>query len=112
MTYQREREMFLGRWAQYGREYGEGRAILRNANTLQRIAALMCSVEMSERETARVEKRSDNAERAILKTVQTVPGWGADFQGDPRGACVKLLPPDGYTDSWGGSGWCVPTREY
>lgn len=33
-----------------------------------------------------------------------------DFQGDPRGACVKLKVPSGRTDDWGRVGLCVPTR--
>ena len=34
------------------------------------------------------------------------------FQGDPRGACVKLTVPSGKTDDWGRTGVCVPTRRY
>lgn len=36
------------------------------------------------------------------------------FQGDPRGACVKIQVPSGRYDSMGGAteGVCVPTREY
>jgi len=112
MSYQAEREAFLHRWANYGRTLADGRAILRNANTIQRLAVVVCNVEMDDSQAARVERRSDSAERAIAKVVRAVPGWAVDFQGDPRGACVKLLPPNGYYDSWGGSGWCVPTREY
>lgn len=34
--------------------------------------------------------------------------------GDPRGAVVKLVMPDGRYDSWGGKedGYCVPTPNY
>lgn len=34
------------------------------------------------------------------------------FEGDPRGACVKLILPSGRNNSWGGAeeGFCVPTR--
>jgi len=34
------------------------------------------------------------------------------FQGDPRGACVKLKVPSGKTDDMGREGMCVPTRRY
>lgn len=30
------------------------------------------------------------------------------FQGDPRGAVVKLRVPSGKTDDWGRTGVCVP----
>lgn len=36
----------------------------------------------------------------------------ADFQGDSRGACVKLKVPSGRTDDWGQVGLCVPTPRY
>src|SRR5215469_9231446 len=31
------------------------------------------------------------------------------FSGDPRGATVKVVVPDGYTNDWGGEGICVPS---
>lgn len=34
------------------------------------------------------------------------------FQGDPRGACVKLKVPSGRTDDGNHEGVCVPTRRY
>lgn len=34
------------------------------------------------------------------------------FQGDPRGACVKLRVPSGQTDDAAQAGLCVPTRNY
>lgn len=36
---------------------------------------------------------------------------GVVFQGDPRGATVKLLLPSGATNDWGKEGWIVPTRD-
>lgn len=38
--------------------------------------------------------------------------FSALFQGDPRGACVKLLVPSGKTDDHAREGICVPTRRY
>ncbi len=32
------------------------------------------------------------------------------FSGDPRGATVKLLLPNGNTNDWGKEGWCIPTK--
>lgn len=31
------------------------------------------------------------------------------FGGDPRGATIKIIVPDGYTNDWGREGICVPT---
>ena len=36
---------------------------------------------------------------------------GVKFSGDPRGATVKLILPNGDTNDWGKDGWCVPTRD-
>ena len=33
---------------------------------------------------------------------------GVVFSGDPRGATVKLVFPDGHTNDWGKEGYCVP----
>lgn len=35
-------------------------------------------------------------------------GMEAIFQGDPRGAAIKLKVPSGRTDDWGQTGICVP----
>lgn len=49
----------------------------------------------------------------LRKIIKTAEGAGCDvaFSGDPRGATVKLLLPNGESNSWGGEGWGVPTRE-
>ena len=49
--------------------------------------------------------------RAELGVVARNCGCGVKFSGDPRGATVKLVLPNGKTNDWGNEGWCVPTRE-
>lgn len=60
----------------------------------------------------RVSARSWRAERRIERLLASLdtPGFVADFQGDPRGACVKIKVPSGRTDDWGRTSMCVPTR--
>jgi len=58
-----------------------------------------------------VGEAGDKAEKAILKLAQAI-GAGVKFSGDPRGATVKLVMPDGYTDDWGKEGVCVPTKQH
>lgn len=41
--------------------------------------------------------------------IEEVPVIEPVFQGDPRGAVVKLRLATGYTDDWGNTGLCVPT---
>lgn len=47
-------------------------------------------------------------EAAVVATAQRL-GCGVVFQGDPRGATIKLVLPSGYTDDWAREGLCVPT---
>lgn len=52
----------------------------------------------------------DDAEQRRVRGPR--PIFVPHFQGDPRGACVKLSVPSGKTDDWGRTGICVPTRTY
>lgn len=56
----------------------------------------------TERETARLEKR-------IKELANGLPNIaGVEFNGDPRGAPVRLITQDGSGDSWADPrGWCV-----
>jgi hypothetical protein len=47
----------------------------------------------------------------ILKEAKAMGCTGVKFSGDPRGATVKLILPNGETNDWGKEGWCVPTRD-
>ena len=49
--------------------------------------------------------------RKIIEAAAKEAGCGVVFSGDPRGSTVKLHLPNGESNSWGGDGWCVPTRE-
>ena len=57
----------------------------------------------------RYDRLSDKAEAAALEIVK---GLGDEFGvvvgGDPRGCCLKVVLPSGYSDSMGGDGLCVP----
>lgn len=114
------------------------RLILRNAATIQRCEELVCSSEAADRdrvpcpaiksgrdEDCACDRYPDEEHRdtprvqvQILRARQRIEAacrlWSIklNFQGDPRGACVKLILPSGKWNSWGGeeSGFCVPTR--
>lgn len=115
------------------------RLILRNAATIQRCAEAVCSSEWADRDrvacpavkSGRDEDcvcdydRADEQHRdtprvqvQILRARQRIEAackpWKItpNFQGDPRGECVKLMLPSGRYNSWGGAeeGFCVPTR--
>lgn len=121
MSYQKERESFIARIVSESCNVGGNirtatalaRGILRDAATHNRIAEAECSIEMSEREAARVARQSEACERRIVaRLAELGPGFSvAEFSGDPRGATVKIRVPSGYGDSWGDrSHYCVPVR--
>jgi len=82
--------------------------IHRHAVTYARIQESRCSEEMSERATARLERREAQIERRIGHLAAYI-GCGVKFTGDPRGYCVRLILPDGRYNTWGGAedGWGV-----
>lgn len=45
----------------------------------------------------------------ISRLASDVGASGAMYSGDPRGCTVKLTFPDGFTNDWGKTGYCVPT---
>lgn len=54
-----------------------------------------------ERHEAYVERETERYERLIVKACEGYP-LKPEFQGDPRGATVKLHVPSGRDESWGG----------
>ena len=113
------------------------RAILRNASTIQRCEEAVCSSEAADRDRVPCPAIKSGSEEdcacdqyqgkhgdtprvqvQILKAQQRISAacepWSIkpNYQGDPRGCCVKLILPSGRWNSWGGKedGFCVPTR--
>ena len=69
----------------------EAEFLIRRAMTYHRIQERRCSEEMSDAATAAMEKREAGIEKAILATVAGNPTVKrVEFEGDPRGYCVKL----------------------
>jgi len=115
------------------------RLILRNASTIQRCEEAVCSSEAADRDRVPCPAEKSGRDEdcccdydhqnehhqdtprvqvQILKARQRIDAackpWSItpNYQGDPRGCCVKLLLPSGRWNSWGGKedGFCVPTR--
>jgi hypothetical protein len=61
-----------------------------------------CNYGLDERQERTVERLRERISDELPKGVRAV------FQGDPRGATVKLLLPSGRTNDWGAEGGCVP----
>jgi hypothetical protein len=57
-----------------------------------------------------VEKRNAQLQTRITAICEGLgAGFVPVFNGDPRGATVKIRVPSGRTNDWGGVGICVPT---
>lgn len=118
MTYHEEREEFVGIMARECPKIKlyRVRDIMRIAQRLQRIAVRECNGHQTfdgkwdEKAAARDERIELRLQSELTRIVKDC-GVKPDFQGDPRGAVVKLQVPSGFYNDWGRGGICVPTRE-
>ncbi len=123
---QREREEFLVKISSEGLPLEIARKVMRHAATIQRLSEAECNgdypCDNGERKVSFCAKcesgyvpssmrggicpncRAAARIEAILAPYPIKP----KFQGDPRGAVVKLVVPSGNTDDWGREGICVP----
>lgn len=81
--------------------------LLRSARRYHKLQENLCSYPD---EGGRWEKESDRLEGRIAEAFAKIGGKGVEFSGDPRGCCVYLKVPSGYSDDIGGRGLCVPIR--
>jgi hypothetical protein len=60
---------------------------------------------------AYMDKQHAKEERINVKVTELCAKFGCKpvFSGDPRGCVLKIGMPDGFNNSWGGEGLCVPT---
>jgi hypothetical protein len=122
----RQRLAFVLAMGREGMDERTARLILRHSATVQRLAVDACNRELTPRETQRALQARDRiaaligrteCQRVAARAVEmgwlvASPGFAVVFNGDPRGACVKIKVPSGRTDDWGGVGICVPTRGF
>lgn len=85
--------------------------ICRHAATIKRLAEAYCNRELSTDEKER-DRMCEARIRELVKALIEAgckQVTGVEFQGDPRGATVKLIVNDHSGDSWGGDDrLCVP----
>ncbi len=124
---QKEREEFLVSITREGVPLDVARKVMRNAATIQRLSEAECNgdypCDNGERKVSFCTRCESGYVKWVLKKGGLCPNCRAqdrvaallapysvkpDFQGDPRGACVKLVVPSGRTDDWGKTGICVP----
>jgi len=89
--------------------------LTRHATTLHAGYERECSVDMTDRERARHEKREAMIEARVRVIAGEIGAVSVRFNGDPRGVPIKLTLPTGRGNGMGGDsdGWAVaPTRFY
>lgn len=78
--------------------------LLRYGASLNRLAVKQCNEPWTDADETKVERIRANV-NGILAEIDC----GAVYSRDPRGATLKIVVPDGYTNDWGKEGICVPT---
>ena len=78
-------------------------SLRREARYFHGYAEAMCNREIEPH-----EEKSNERRRTLLKTLLASLGCGAIISQDPRGCCLKLTVPSGFTNDWGREGVCVP----
>lgn len=108
MARQADRQEFITLMREEGLSRSDAMAIMRAADTLQRLGVKGCNEETTE-EDARLDAEAEARIKALCAPHGVVPRC----DGDPRGAVVKLKLKSGKRNDFGGDDlWCVPTREY
>ena len=109
MGYQNDRKEFIALMTAEGMHVDDARKLMRHATTLTRLAEQECNTGDVD---GMIVNRHEEAIRLICANAYTSNGhrFEPEFQGDPRGAVVKIKVPSGKTNDWGNIGICVPTR--
>lgn len=90
VSYSRWREQFFQEAGRLGITWEDASRLLRAASTMQRVSEISCSIDVGERELARLEKRADAAEKRSRKIVESY-GLKLTSQGDPRGCPMAVV---------------------
>lgn len=90
MAYMRWRDETIAGLSRMGFHGSAIARLLSAATTLHRLSEVSCSVEVSDREQARMERREKSAELRVRSIVSEVHGASVDFQGDPRGCPFSI----------------------
>jgi len=87
-------------------------ALVRAARALDRLNERECSdPTLTSEESEGLTKRHETRARQAVATLGAGKPWPIEFNGDPRGAAIRIKFPSGRSNYWGDNNWwCVPTR--
>ena len=105
MSYRKDRDEFVWIMASEGVPLPIVGHVLRQSIRYQHLQEAACNRGLTVAEDW-TERRIEDNLAEVLSHYQMRPM----FQGDPRGATVKIVVPSGKTNDWGNTGICVPTR--
>jgi hypothetical protein len=111
-TTQKERADFIARLVTESKRHGPEMCTEIGYKILK-LSARYCTLQEHDCNRGLTDKErqlESGIERRIrLQCRELGPGFAPVFQGDPRGATVKLKVPSGFYNDWGQTGLCVPT---
>lgn len=82
--------------------------LMKLAKQYQRLQEIACERALTKKESEK-ESRLEKKIEATANTFRHIhPAVGVKFSGDPRGYCVKLVVPSGFTNDMGQEGVYVP----
>ena len=84
-----------------------GQGLIHAARRQNRIACALCNGEINQDS---YDRRHRSIEKLVSVLVRDLPKFkGVIYQGDPRGAAIKLVLPSGNcSNDFGREGYCVP----
>ena len=113
MSYLKDRDEFVAIMAVEGLPLEEIGRTMRLATRYHRIQEDYCNGPRNGDWTQEWQDSLEHREQVIevgLTQRRAFYNITPVFQGDPRGATVKLKVPSGKTNDWASEGICVPTR--
>lgn len=81
------------------------REMMRNGRRLKTLAVQLCNGEVTQEQ---YEKKSKRPAENIKGAASALGLPGVILGGDPRGCVAKLKFPFGYSNDFGGEGFCIP----
>jgi len=78
----------------------------RYETTLHRISEVQCSIEMTEKEESRINKKEESTEKRV-KAIAELLKFEVRFNGDPRGGAIRFVLPSGRSNNWDNETWGI-----
>jgi hypothetical protein len=78
----------------------------RYETSLHRISEIQCCIEMSEKETKRLDEKEERINQKV-RDIAELLRFKVRFQGDPRGGAIRFILPSGRSNGWDLETWGI-----